>query len=124
MRIVVLYGEVAKDAPPDEIDVLIERDAVCDALTQLGFDPFPVPLSLNIDIARKRINQLQPALIFNLVESVMGSGRWITLGPLLAGSLGVPFTGAGLDGFMATCHKPNEKMLLRAAGFANPPLDY
>src|SRR3972149_4436395 len=98
MRIVVLYGEVGKDAPPAENDVLIERDAVCDALTQLGFDPFPVPLSLNIDIARKRINQLQPALIFNLVESVMGSGRWITLGPLPAGSLGVPFTGAGPDG--------------------------
>lgn len=37
-KIAIVYGDIQSDAPPDEQDVLIEADAVLQALLSLGYE--------------------------------------------------------------------------------------
>ena len=74
MRVVVLHGKVAEDAGKDELDVLVQRDAVSRALTDLGYDPTALPFSLDVEHVVRELRALRPAFVFNLVESVEGRG--------------------------------------------------
>ena len=47
-RVAVVYGAVAADAAPDEQDVLVEVDAVQQALAALGYAPVAVPVRVNV----------------------------------------------------------------------------
>src|SRR5215510_1391120 len=119
-RVAVVYGAVAADAAPDEQDVLAEVDIVQQALAALGFAAVAVPLTLDLEAARRRLLHLRPAFVFNLVESVEGLGRLIHLAPALYESLGLPYTGAGSEAMYLTSNKPLAKRLLAAAGIATP----
>jgi D-alanine-D-alanine ligase len=121
LRVAVAYGAVAAGAGPDEQDVLVEVDAVRQALTTLGYEPVAVPLTLDLAAARRRLQQVRPAFVFNLVESIEGLGRLIHLAPALYESLGLPYTGAPSEAMYLTSNKPLAKRLMRAAGIATPP---
>ena len=92
-KVAILHGAVAADAAPDEQDVLVEVAAAARMLSALGYAPVPVPLSLNLEAARARLLQLKPALVFNLVESIMRSGRLIGVAPMVLDALAIPYTG-------------------------------
>jgi D-alanine-D-alanine ligase len=119
-RVAVLYGAVAADAAPDEQDVLVEVDTVQRALVALGCAPITVPLTLDLESARRALLHIRPAFVFNLVESVEGLGRLIHLAPALLDSLVLPYTGAGNEATFLTSRKPTAKRLLAAAGIATP----
>jgi D-alanine-D-alanine ligase len=119
-KVAILYGAVAADAAPDEQDVLVEVETVRAALAGLGYAPLSVPISLDLEAARRRLMHIRPAFVFNLVESVEGQGRLIHLAPALLESLGLPFTGASADAAYVTSNKPLAKRLMSAAGIATP----
>ncbi|HLB79479.1 MAG TPA: hypothetical protein VJJ77_03170 [Dongiaceae bacterium] len=119
-RVAVLYGAVAADATPDEQDVLVQVETVQRALAGLGYAPVAVPLTLDLEAARARLLHLRAAFVFNLVESVDGLGRLIHLAPALLDSLGLPYTGAGVEAAFLTSNKPVAKKLLAGAGIATP----
>lgn len=81
-KIAVVYGDVLPDAPPDEKDVLIEVDNVCDALDKLGYETVRMPFSFNVLKVLKSLEELKPLCVFNLVESLLGKGSFIPF-PLL-----------------------------------------
>jgi D-alanine-D-alanine ligase len=62
-----------------------------------------------------------PDLVFNLVESVAGSGRLIHLAPAALEEVGVPYTGASLSALFLTSNKLAAKRLLSLAGLPTPP---
>lgn len=121
MRVVVLHGKVAEDAGKDELDVLVQRDAVSMALGDLRYDAAALPFSLDLQGVARELRDLRPAFVFNLVESVEGRGRLIHLAPSLLDHLQLPYTGSRTEAIFLTSNKLVGKQLLRAAGIPTPP---
>jgi D-alanine-D-alanine ligase len=119
--VIILHGAVAEGAPPDEQDVLDEVHVVAEALERLGYAVEPLTLTLDLEAARRRLTQCRPLVVFNLVESIAGSGRLIHLAPALLEELGLPYTGTPLVGMFLSSNKLLTKQLLVASGLSTPP---
>jgi D-alanine-D-alanine ligase len=90
MRIAVIYGDVAAGAGRDEQDVLTQVDCVSRGLAALGHEPVVVPASLNLEAVAQTLTALQPAMVFNLVETLAGKGNLIHFVPSLLDALKIP----------------------------------
>ena len=121
MRVVVLHGKVAEDAGKDELDVLVQRDAVSTALADLGYDPAALPFSLDMEGVVRELQAFSPAFVFNLVESVEGRGRLIHLAPSLLDHMELSYTGSRTEAIFLTSNKLLGKGILSAAGIPTPP---
>ncbi|MCA9774070.1 MAG: ATP-grasp domain-containing protein [Myxococcales bacterium] len=120
MRVALLHNAVAEDAAPDERDVLVQVDAIARDLRALCHEPVVIPCDLNLEDLKQRLRLARPAVVFNLVETLGGSGRLITLVPALLDTLGIPYTGAPTTAIFLTSHKVLAKERLRAAGVPTP----
>ncbi len=120
MRILILHNHVPDDASPDERDVLVQRDAVRDALRAGGHDVCSLGCDLNLDELRSSLIQHAPDVVFNLVESLGGSDRLMSLVPQLLESMDVPFTGSSSTAILATGSKVAAKKRMRAVGLPTP----
>ena len=120
MKIAVTHGEVAAGACRDEQDVLTQVDFVSRGLVALGHEPVAVPVSLNLAAAAQTIADLQPAMVFNLVETLAGKGSLIHIVPSLLDALKIPYTGAGTEAMLLTSNKIFAKRWLAAAGLPTP----
>ncbi len=118
MRIVVSHVRISEDAPKDEQDTLIQAAAVAQALNNLGFESRLVPFSSDLEKSIQELRDAGPDLIFNLVESLNGSGRLIHVAPALFDYLKIPYTGASSEAIVLTSNKLLAKKLLRLAGVA------
>ena len=83
MRIAVVHNAVTAESTPDEQDVLVQVEAVTDALRELGHKPVCLTCGLNLSRVRSELRALGPQVVFNLVESLDGTGRLIHLFPFL-----------------------------------------
>ena len=120
MKTVILHGEVSEDANRDEQDVLVQVHTVSRALSELGFTPITVPVSLNITHAIDILQVIRPVFVFNLVESIAGQGNLIHIVPSIMDFLKIPYTGAGTEATFLTSHKVLAKQFLQAKGIATP----
>jgi len=118
--VTILYGALAEDAPPDEQDVLIEVEAVEAALKRLGYAVATLSVSLNLDLARARLQEQRPAFVFNLVESLDGRGRFCPVGAALVEETKLPYTGASSSALFMSSSKLLAKRLLRLCGIETP----
>jgi len=121
MKIAVIHGEVAAGAGFDEQDVLTQVDCVSRGLAALGHKPVAVPVSLNLKAAARMLTDLQPAMAFNLVETIAGQGRLIHIVPALLDALKIRYTGAATEGMLLTSNKLLAKRWLAAVGLPTPP---
>jgi D-alanine-D-alanine ligase len=121
MKIAILHGEVAEDACPDEKDVLVQVDVVTEGLSELGHEPVVVPVSLNLAETVRTLSTDPPAIVFNLVESLIGKGGLIPIVPALLEVLKIPYTGAGVEALLLTSNKILAKKWLTSAGLPTPP---
>jgi len=119
-KVAVVHGAVAPDAPPDEQNSLEEVEIVAEALERLGWDPVAVPMTLDVATAKRRLQALAPAFVFNLVESLDGKGIYIHVGPTLFDALGLPFTGCGTEAILQTQNKVIAKRIMAKAGLPTP----
>ncbi len=116
MKVVVLHEEVAANPRPDELDVLTQARFVVEQLTALGHAATTLAFGLRVDAFIDSITREKPDCVFNIVESVAGHGRLISLAPSVLESLRIPFTGAGADAMYVTSNKLLGKTILRGAG--------
>lgn len=121
MRVLIVHQAVAPDAGPDELDVLAQVEAVRGALLRLGHEPGTLGLTLDLEQGRRELLRLRPELVFNLVESLDGSGRFIHFAPTLFEALGLPYTGCSAAAIYETSSKPLAKARLEAAMLPTPP---
>ena len=119
-KVAILHGAVPPDASPDERDSLVQVEAVSAALQRLGYAPEPVPFSLDLESVQHALQRLDPAFVFNLVESVAGSGQLIHLAPALLDYLGLRYTGSRTEALFITSNKILAKKQLTAWGIATP----
>lgn len=120
MRIVVVHNAVSAESAPDEQDVLVQTDAVSEALRSLGHEVTTLPCSLDLATIKRRLESLEPDLVFNLVESLGGHGRLIHLFPALLDTMGLPYTGSKTEIIWMTSHKVMAKRHMRSAGIPTP----
>ena len=121
MRVTIVHNAVADDDAPDERDVLVQAEAVQAALRALGHEPGTLPCTLDLSEVKRRLTDLRPDLIFNIVESLDGKGRLIHVIPFLLDALNVPYTGACAEAMCLTSHKVLAKQRLAAAHLPTPP---
>lgn len=119
-NIVILYGELPQNANKDDMDTLAQVKAISEALRDAGYSVTPVMLSLNLQAAKDRLREIQPDLVFNLVESVAGHGRLIYLGTALLDALKIPYTGVHTDAMFITSNKLLAKQRFQAANIPTP----
>jgi D-alanine-D-alanine ligase len=119
-KIALVYGRVDSSAPADEMDVLVQVDAVRTALRSLGHATIDVPLSLDLGVAAAVLRTAGPMIAFNLAETIDGKGSLIQLAPTLLESLRIPYTGAPCEAILLTSHKLLGKRTLETGGIATP----
>jgi D-alanine-D-alanine ligase len=120
VKVAVLHGKVMAGAAQDEQDVLVQVASVSQALTQLGYEPVPVALSLNMAETADNLLALKPAFVFNLVEAIEGRGNLIPCAPLLLDALQLLYTGAQAEAMFLSSGKIAAKKIMRTAGIATP----
>ncbi len=120
MNIAILYADLPEDAAKDELDVLVQLRAVSEALRRLNHKPTQMPVSLDLSDLAKKLQQVNPDLVFNLVESIAGSGRLIHLAPTLLDFLRIPYTGCSAEAQYISTNKLLSKERLRAAHIPTP----
>jgi D-alanine-D-alanine ligase len=120
MRVVITHNEVTLTSAPDERDVLVQMNAVAEALAKLGHEAIPLSCDLDLATFKSEIERMQADCIFNLVESLDGRGQLIGLIPSLLDTMGIPYTGSPSASIYLTSHKVMAKEKLRAAGLQTP----
>jgi D-alanine-D-alanine ligase len=124
MRVVVLHDKVGEDARQDEVDSLVQANAVSEALAELGHEPVPLTFSLDVGLVSDALRDIGPDVVFNLVEAVEGLGRFIYMAPGLLDCLGLPYTGSSTEAVFLTSNKLIAKRHLKASGISTPPWVY
>jgi D-alanine-D-alanine ligase len=122
MKAVVLHSDVSAEAGADEKDALVQAAVVSSALSELGYEPTTMPFSLNVAHIIDMLRDLQPAFVFNIVETMAGQGSLIHVAPSILDFLRIPYTGASTEATFLTSNKVLAKQILNAAGIATPLL--
>ena len=120
MLVAIAYNLVDETGTPDERDVLDQVAAVSEALAELGHQPLTLPCDLNLSTFKQKIQAAKPDIVFNLVESLDGHSRLISMVPFLLDGLGIPYTGAPSGAIHETSHKILSKERMRATDLATP----
>jgi D-alanine-D-alanine ligase-like ATP-grasp enzyme/ribosomal protein S18 acetylase RimI-like enzyme len=120
MRIAILHSPVDPGAPPDELDTLEEARAVAEAVAVLGHETSVLACSLDLGATARALAAAAPDVVFNLVESIEGTGRLIHLAPSLVEHLRLPMTGSPADALYLTSNKLLAKEILTLAGVPTP----
>ena len=115
----ILHDAVAEGADADQQDTLEQVRTVARSLTALGYRVTVRSLDLDLSVL-DHLTVRPPGLVFNLVESLGGSGRLIHLVPGVLEDRGIPFTGCGAEAQYLTSNKPLAKRFMAAAGIPTP----
>ena len=121
MIVVLLHDDIPPGAPPDQVDVFAQAQAIETALRQLGHTTARLAFTGNLPRDAESLRRLRPDAVFNLVESVGGQGRLVSLAPAWLDGLGVRYTGAGTEAIFIASSKVLTKRLLAAYGAPTPP---
>jgi D-alanine-D-alanine ligase len=120
MHVAIVHNALSDSSSPDEQDVLEQARAVHAALDRLGHEPHCLACDLNLAALQSTLNARRPELVFNLVESLAGTGRLIHCVPALVDALGLPYTGSSAEALFMTSNKILAKERLEAAGLPTP----
>ncbi|MFW5693196.1 MAG: D-alanine--D-alanine ligase family protein, partial [Thermoguttaceae bacterium] len=116
----VAHNAIDADARADDLDVLVQAEAVSDALRRNGHTVDALPVSLNLADLREAVAAIRPDVAFNLVESLDGHDRLGPLAPWLLEALNCPYTGAPAGALASLSDKVRAKVRLRRAGLPTP----
>jgi D-alanine-D-alanine ligase len=120
VNLVVLYTPAPPDAPPQDLDGLVQAEAVAAAAGRLGHAVTRLAFDLDLASVRRALLAARPDVVFNLVEAVSGQDRLLHLAPALLEAMGLPFCGSGLVAMLSTTNKLLAKQRLRAEGLPTP----
>jgi D-alanine-D-alanine ligase len=118
--LLLLINSTSGTSSSDELDVLVQADAVERAAKELGHRVRRATFDLDLAKVSEIITNHRPDLVFNLVESVGGKGVLIHLCPSLLDALGIRYTGSGTYALVATTNKIITKQILEAHGILTP----
>ena len=120
MHVIIYHSYLAPDAPPDELDVLDEAAFFKENLQRAGYEVLckPFPFDYRELLADKE--NMKPAFIVNLVETIYNDGRLIHVAPAFFDYLNVPYTGCSSEAIYLTSNKLTTKLVLKAHNINAP----
>jgi D-alanine-D-alanine ligase len=119
-KVVILHSDVAPDAAEDELDCLIQAEAIAQALRILGYKPVLLPFDLDLNQTIIKLKSLKPLAVFNIVETLASKGSLIYFAPAILDTLRIPYTGCGTQAVFQTSNKTLAKKIMLTAGIAAP----
>jgi len=120
MRVAILFNAISEQATTDELDVLVQLEAIGASLGRLGHESISIPCSLNVQETTGALARCKAEAVFNLVECLEGYGRLIFLVPAVLDAMGIAYTGSSAEALFLTSHKVLAKERIRAAGLPTP----
>jgi D-alanine-D-alanine ligase len=120
MRVAVLHNAVFPQDTLEDLDVLVQVEAVQESLQRLGHEHFTVACTLDLDAMSQQLRQIQSDVVFNLVEALQGEDSLIYLPPAVLDALHIPYTGASAASLFLTTHKLLAKQRLLSASLPTP----
>jgi len=121
-KIVLLINALSATPAEDELDVLDEACVVETALEKSGYETERLFMGLNLMETSRRLQEMKPLFVFNLVESLDLDGKLIHFAPSLLEHLKIPYTGCRTESMYITSNKILTKKMLSAAGLPTPEL--
>jgi len=118
--IVILHSAITEHAALDDQETMQQVAAVAAALEELGLAAITLPFTLDFDLLKAQLRHYDPALVFNLVESINGRSDLCHLVPMWLEELGLPYTGGNPRSIMMSSDKLLAKNILEIAGIAVP----
>ncbi|HTX87357.1 MAG TPA: ATP-grasp domain-containing protein [Bacteroidales bacterium] len=103
--VALLYNQMSEHPKEDELDVVRQMRFISKSLRVLGYEPVSVPFSIDLEGAMKALRKIHPLVVFNLVETVEGTGGMLYFAPAILNHLGLPFTGVPLEALFITTSK-------------------
>ncbi len=116
MRVIILHSDIPPEAPPDDQDTLLQARAIERTLKHLGHDAACRIFHPDLDVLESMLERECPDIVFNLVETVWGSGIHAPVAAAMLSEAGVPFTGCGPGAIAACGDKVFAKRILLGAG--------
>jgi len=110
--VAILHNPVEPDARPDDADLVEEVRAVSEALDALGRPHATVVFDTDIARMKRDLEELRPAVVFNLVEAFEGKGSHQYLAPAFLERWGYRYTGGTAESLFLTTDKLLAKELL------------
>ncbi|MFO8085236.1 MAG: ATP-grasp domain-containing protein [Desulfobacterales bacterium] len=120
MRITIVHNAITRDDSPDERDVLVQADFICQTLLALGHKVKIISCGLDLSDVLNRLKKADTEIAFNLVEAMEGHGRLIHLLPFLLDAMAIPYTGASAESLLMTSNKVLAKERMEKAGLPTP----
>jgi D-alanine-D-alanine ligase len=102
---IILHNPVNNTSKEDELDVLNQAILIETALAELGYGSQRAVFDLNTSSLINLIKNSNISVVFNLVETVNGSGRFSFVAPAMLELFKVPFTGSGAEAISMTTDK-------------------
>ena len=118
MRIAIVYNEPGISSA--DLDVLVQRDAVQEALQAAGHLCQAIACNLDLAPLDEQLREFKPDVVFNLVESLAGTDRLAVLVPMLLDARRIAYTGATALAMLASSDKLQVKQRLAALGLPTP----
>ncbi|MBN1573365.1 MAG: D-alanine--D-alanine ligase [Deltaproteobacteria bacterium] len=101
-------------------DVMVQVDAVKEAIEQLGYKSVTVPFTKDISAFLKDIRNSAVDFIFNLCETVDEDPKLAWQPAAILEYLGIPFSGSSSEAILITTDKLFAKRLLSSSGIKTP----
>ncbi len=118
--VLILYNKLSKKPKDDEADVIEQVNLVTDALQHLKYNVLYLEIDLNLKTAIKKIESLNPDIIFNLAETIGNKGEFTFLANSVLNFVRIPYTGSPLIPMFQCSNKLLAKKELNAIGVATP----
>ena len=93
MKTTLVYPDISEASGKDEQDVLVQAEVISLSLLELGHEVSRLPVTLNLMKFERDLDREMPDLVFNLVETLDGTGRFLHYVPALLERRKIPFTG-------------------------------
>ena len=118
--VLILYNKLSKTAKEDETDVIEQVNLVSAALQKLRYDVVYLELDMNLKAGIGKIRKINPAIVFNLVETIGNKGEFAFLANSILNYLRIPYTGSPLIPMFHCSNKYLAKKELIACGIGTP----
>jgi D-alanine-D-alanine ligase len=120
VHIAFLYNRAAEDPAQFAEDDDPSRSPVVAALSRLGHDVTPIACTLDLEAVRRQLEQANPEVVFNRVESLGGSDAMAVAVAVLLDAMRIPYTGCHTESLVAAANKISVKEQLIRAGLPTP----
>ncbi|MCF8368305.1 MAG: ATP-grasp domain-containing protein [Bacteroidales bacterium] len=111
-KVIILHNQIINNTP-DELDVLAQRDLICEACINLGYEVKSLDVGDDIQSDLNRVLTEKADIVFNLVEATWGKGELIYFAPAILNAMKIPYSGVPLDALFITTNKVLAKKIMR-----------